>query len=156
MFKLAQYGRMSEGYPLLQPGSASRMLNEGQALRWILELGKVNLRVWHSAFGGMEQRGVVVERYVAEHLVRKSIVDHNDFSAQVCRYSCQPGAVLRRLDLEVGISQKCGDGSQHRGAEEGGHCRNALRHDDDHAIATGHTVLAKYSGLKACALAKLR
>ncbi len=40
-------------------------------------------------------------------------------------------------------------------SDKDGHCGNALRHDDDHAIAGGHTVVAKYFGLKASAAAEL-
>src|ERR1039458_4490542 len=147
---------MSKGHALLQSGSAGRVLNECQALRLMLQLREFHLYTGPPAIAGMKQRGLAVERHVAEHLVGKSFVDNYDFGAQVSCHSSQSGAVLGRLNLEVGISKEGGHRAQHHRSGKGGHCGNALRHDDDHPIAGSHTMVAKCSGLKVRAAAELR
>ena len=150
VFELPQYGAMSKSHALLQSGSACRMLNKCQGFRRMFERRDFNLSGDRFAIAGTQHRGLVVERYIAEQFVGKSFVDHDEFGGQVCSYSGQSGAVLGRLNLEVGVGEECGHRSQHHRTHESSHRGNALRHDEDHAVALGHVFVAQHTGLKSC------
>ena len=86
---------------------------------------------------------------------RETLVDDHCLGLEVGRHSGQSGAVLGRLDLEIGEGKKSGNRAQHHRPDEGRHRGNALRHDDDNAIAGGQTMVAEHLGLQACALPEL-
>ena len=73
--------------------------------------------------GGANQLRVLSQRDVPQQLFGKLVVDHDGPGVQVCGHARQSGAVLRRLNLEVGIGQDGGNGAQHHGSGEAGHRR---------------------------------
>ncbi len=92
---------------------------------------------------------------MAKHLVGKFLVDDHDLGVEIGGDSSQSRAVLGRLDLEIGISEERGHGAQHHRADKSAHRGDALGHDDDHAVASGHAVLPEYCCLHPRTMAKV-
>ena len=152
---LSEYGAMSEGHALLQTGSACRMLDECQALRGVLDIGSFNLFASQFAIAGAKQFALAAQRDVAEHLGGEFIVNHYDFSVEIGRYTGQSRAILGWLDLEVRIGEKSRHCTQHHCSDKDRHCRNSLRHNNDHAIAGTYTMIAQQSRLNTRTAAEL-
>src|SRR5271165_5705755 len=95
-----------------------------------------------------KHRRLLAQRYVPEYFIRKLFVNDDHLSVQVRRHSCNSESVLRWLDLVIGVGDKGWYRVEHHCSNEDGHCQNALRHDDDHPIPTGHAISAEHSGLQ--------
>ena len=92
---------------------------------------------------------------MAEHVVRKLTVDDDNLGLEVGCDSGESRSVLGRFNLEIRIGEEGGHRAQYHGADESRHRGNALRHDDDHAIAGRHALVAEYRGLQSGTLPEL-
>src|ERR1019366_10034929 len=92
---------------------------------------------------------------MAEQVVGKLFVDHHDLGREVRGHARQSKAILGGLNLEVGIGENGGHRAQRHRSNECRHRRNALRHDDDDAVAGGNSMVAEQCGLYPGSSAKL-
>ena len=152
MGQLTQYGSVGQGHTLLQSGRARRMLDERNAIA--LTRKRRDFFFAPAAIADSKQLRLLAQRHVPEHFIRKLFVNDDNLGVEVCRHSCHSEAVLGWLDLVIGVGDKCWHRAEHHRSNEDGHRQNALRHDDDHAIPTGHAISAEHCGLQTGAAAE--
>src|SRR6266567_612930 len=92
---------------------------------------------------------------MSHHLLGKFFIDDDDLGVEVRGDAGQSGAVLRSLDLEIGIGKERGDRAQHHRSDKGSHRRDTLRHYDDDPVSGHHTVVLKCGGPPAGTTAKV-
>ena len=80
---------------------------------------------------------------MGERILGKILIDDDHAGSEVRSYSGQPETVFRRVNLEIGIGNDGWYRAQHHGANEDRHRRNALRHDNYHAVAMGYPIVAE-------------
>ena len=146
MIELTQHRRVGQGHSFLQPGCSRRMLDECQTVGLNVRTNQIFV-VRDPSSSCTKQPGSFVERHMAEYLVGKRFVDDHSLGLEIRSYPGQSGAVLGWLDLEVRIGEERGRRAQHHRSDKGRHRRNALRHNDDNAVARGYTLVTKYPSL---------
>ena len=102
---------MRERNAFLEAGGAGRVLDERQAIARDFALRDFPMHVGCRCVADANQLRTIIERYILQQLLWERIVDQYDPGIKVAGHSCQSGAILGRLNLEIGVRENC----RHRG-----------------------------------------